>query len=99
MPRQGGTMSKRDAKRAIPAAARAFDSLQAEDAILPGGVSLGRRSGAIALAVLVLAAFPLHLAANAAGLIGDVPTALAKGSNSGPGGGGDDDDSSGPGSG
>lgn len=90
-------MLKRDSRKPVPAAARAFSALQAEDAMLPGGVSLGRRSGAIALAALVLAAFPLYLAANAAGLIGDVPAALAKGSNSGPGGGGEDDDSSGPG--
>ncbi len=83
-------------KRTLPPAARVFGSLQADDALLPGEASALRRSGALLLALLVLGASPLYLAANAAGLIGDVPAALAKGSNSGPGGG-DDDDSSGPG--
>jgi hypothetical protein len=84
----------------VPPAARVFGALEAEEALLPGQVSALRKSGALFLALLVLSAVPLFLAANAAGLIGDVPTAIAKGSNSGPGGGGDDDDdSSGPGSG
>jgi hypothetical protein len=87
-------------KRSVPPAARVFSHLQADDALLPGETSALRRSGALVLALMVLAAVPLYLAANAAGLIGDAPTALAKGSNSGPGGGsGDDDDNSGPGSG
>jgi len=47
---------------------------------------------------MVLGAVPFFLAANAVGLIDDVPAAVAKGSNSGPGGD-DDDGSSGPGSG
>lgn len=90
-------MSKRNKdKRDVPPAARVFSSLQADDALLPGRASALRRSGAVVLSLLVLGAFPLYLAANAAGLIGDTPAALAKGSNSGPGGG-DDDDSSGPG--
>ncbi|MGC1166833.1 MAG: hypothetical protein WA862_12060 [Solirubrobacterales bacterium] len=83
----------------MPAAARVFGSLQADEALLPGQASTLRRSGALALALLVLAATPLFFAANAAGLIGDLPAAIAKGSNSGPGGGDDDGDSSGPGSG
>jgi hypothetical protein len=86
-------------KRAVPPAARVFSRLQADDALLPGETSALRRSGALVLALMVLAAVPFYLAANAAGLIGDAPAAIAKGSNSGPGGGGDDDDSSGPGSG
>ncbi|HEX5927965.1 MAG TPA: hypothetical protein VFY48_01075 [Solirubrobacterales bacterium] len=91
-------MSKKTSdRRTLPPAARVYSSLQAEEALLPGEASALRRSGALFLALLVLAATPLYLAANAAGLIGDAPAALAKGSNSGPGGG--DDDSSGPGSG
>jgi len=82
-------------KRPLPSAARVFGSLQADEALLPGEASTLRRSGALLLAFLVLAATPLYLAANAAGLIGDVPAAVAKGANSGPGG--DDDASSGPG--
>ncbi len=89
-------MSKQGSRNRVPAAARAFRSLQAEDALLPGEASLSRKSGAIALALLVLAAFPLYLAASATGVIGDTPAALAKSSNSGPGSG-EDDDSSGPG--
>lgn len=89
-------MPQHPEKRTLPAAARVFGSLQAEDAVLPGQTSALRRSGALLLALLVLAATPLYFAANAAGLVGDAPTALAK-SNSGPGG--DDDDSSGPGGG
>jgi hypothetical protein len=88
---------KRGSKRPLPPAARVFGSLQADDALLSGEVSALRRSGALLLALLVLAAVPLYLAANAAGLIGDAPAAVAK-SNSGPGGG-DDDDNSGPGGG
>jgi hypothetical protein len=88
-------------KRTVSPAAQVFSSLQAEESLLPGHASAVRRSGALMLALLVLAATPLYLAANAAGLIGDAPEAIAKGSNSGPGGGGDDDDgdNSGPGSG
>jgi hypothetical protein len=93
------TMSEKPGnRRTVPAAARVFGSLQAEETLLPGRASALRRSGAVLLALMVLGAFPLYLAANAAGLIGDTPTALAKGSNSGPGGGHDDDDgNSGPG--
>ncbi len=84
--------------RAVPPAARVFSSLQADDALLPGQAPALRKAGALFLALLVLGAVPLFWAANAAGLIGDVPAAVAKGSNSGPGGGGgDDDDASGRG--
>jgi len=82
--------------RRVPGAARVFSDLQANDAMLPGEASALRRTSAVLLAMLVLGAVPLYLAANAVGLIGDTPAALAKGSNSGPGGG-DDDDNSGPG--
>lgn len=82
--------------RTVPSAARVLSALQADEALLPGHASALRRSGAIFLALLVLGAVPFFLAANAVGLIGDVPAAVAKGSNSGPGGG--DDDDSGPGS-
>lgn len=85
--------------RTVSPAARVFTDLQADEALLPGEASAVRRSSALFLALLLLATVPLFLAANAAGVIGDVPAALAKGSNSGPGGGDDDDDSSGPGSG
>jgi len=85
-------------KANVSPAARVFSSLQADDVLLPGRASALRRSGAVLLSLLVLGAFPLYLAANAVGLIGDTPAALAKGGNSGPGGGDDDDrDSSGPG--
>lgn len=89
----------REAQGTVSPAARVFSNLQADDALLPGQASALRRSGALFLALLVLGAVPLLLAANAAGLIGDLPAAVAKGSNSGPGGGGGDDDSSGPGGG
>lgn len=84
--------------RGVPAAARVFGDLQAEDALSSGGVSALRRTGAIFLALLVFATTPLFFAAFAAGVIGDTPAAVAHG-NSGPGGGDEDDDSSGPGSG
>ncbi|HWM54244.1 MAG TPA: hypothetical protein VNO20_02495 [Solirubrobacterales bacterium] len=85
--------------RAVSPAARVFSSLQADDALLPGQTPALRKAGALFLALLVLGAVPLFWAANAAGLIGDLPAAVAKGSNSGPGGGSDDDDNSGPGGG
>lgn len=88
-----------NSKRTVSPAARVFSGLQADEALLPGGASVLRRSGALFLALLVLGATPLFFAANAAGLIGDLPAAIAKGSNSGPGSGEDDGDSSGPGSG
>lgn len=88
-----------DRPRPVPAAARVLGALQAEEALLPGQVSALRRGGATFLALLVLGVVPFFLAANAVGLIGDVPAAIAKSGNSGPGGGGDDDDSSGPGGG
>ncbi len=78
--------------RAVPPAARVFANLQADDALLASEASALRKTSALFLALLVLAAVPLFWAANAAGLIGDVPAALAKGGNSGPGGGDDDDD-------
>jgi hypothetical protein len=84
----------------VSPAARVFSSLQADDVLLPGRASALRKGGALFFALLVLGAVPLFYAANAAGLIGDLPAAVAKGSNSGPGSGDDDgDDSSGPGSG
>jgi len=83
-------------KRTVSPAAHVFSNLQASEALLPGQASALRRSGAIFLALLVLGATPLFFAANAAGLIGDLPAAVAKGGNSGPGGG-EEDDSSGPG--
>jgi hypothetical protein len=95
-------MPERDPENRVPAAARAFTALQGGDATTDGGgPSAQRRFGATMLALLVLAAFPLYLAASSTGLFGDAPTALAKGPNSGPGSSGsdDDDDSSGPGSG
>jgi hypothetical protein len=79
----------------VPPAARVFSSLQADDVLLPGEASVARRSGALVLMLLVLAATPLFFAANAAGVIGDAPSALAKDGSSGPGG--DDDDGSGSG--
>jgi hypothetical protein len=82
--------------RTVPPAARVFSNLQADEALLPSEASALRKSSALFLALLVLGAVPLFWAANAAGVIGDVPAAIAKGSNSGPDG---DDDSSGPGSG
>jgi hypothetical protein len=85
--------------RAVSPAARVFSSLQAGDALLPGQTPALRKAGALFLALLVLGAVPFFWAANAAGLIGDLPAAVAKGSNSGPGGGHDDDDNSGPGGG
>ncbi|HWM64880.1 MAG TPA: hypothetical protein VNP96_12940 [Solirubrobacterales bacterium] len=85
--------------RAVSPAARVFSRLEADDALLPGETSALRKSGALFLALLVLGAVPLFWAANAAGVIGDVPAAVAKGSNSGPGGGDGDDDNSGPGGG
>lgn len=89
--------SSKGRKRSVPSAARVYSRLHADDALLPGEVSAVRKSGALFLALMVLTAVPLFLAANAAGLIGDAPAAVAK---SGPGHDGDDDgDSSGPGSG
>jgi hypothetical protein len=83
-----------------PAAARVYSRLEADDALLPGEASVLRKSSAVMLALLVLAIVPLYLAANAVGVIGDTPAAIAK---SGPGHDGDgehdDDSNSGPGSG
>lgn len=79
----------------VPSAARVLTALQADDALLPGQASALRRGGALFLALMVLGAVPFFLAANAAGLIGDTPTAVAKGSSSGPGGDDDDHGSSG----
>jgi hypothetical protein len=80
----------------VAAAARVLRTLEADEALLPSHASALRRSGAVLLALMVLGAVPFFLAANAVGLIGDVPAAVAKGSNSGPGG---DDDDAGAGSG
>ena len=84
-------------RRKVPAAARVFGDLQADDALTPAGVSAMRRGGALFLVLLFIGATPLFFAAFAAGVIGDAPTALAKSSNSGSGS--DDSDSSGSGSG
>lgn len=92
-------LSPSNNSRTVPSAARVLSALQADEALLPGHASALRRSGAVILALLVLGAVPFFLAANAAGLIGDVPAAVAKGSNSGGGGDDDDGDSSGPGGG
>lgn len=92
MPRQSW-----DTDRTVSPAARVFSNLEADEALLPGQASALRRTGALFLALLVLGAVPVLMAASAAGLTGDLPAAVAKGSNSGPGGGDDDDDSSGPG--
>jgi hypothetical protein len=83
--------------RPVSPAARVFSNLQADDALLPGEASVLRKSSALFLALLVLGAVPLFWAANAAGVIGDLPAAVAHGGNSGPGSG--DDDNSGPGGG
>ena len=77
-------------------AARAFSSLQADDVLLPAEPSGAKRAGAIILTAMVLISAPLFWAANAAGLIGDLPAAIAK---SGGGHGGDDDDHEGHGGG
>ena len=91
--------NKTKATGSVSPAARVFSALQADDVVLPGEASALRRSGAIFLAAMILVSAPLFWAANAAGVIGDLPTAVAHGGNSGPGGGDDDaDDSSGPGS-
>ena len=90
-------MSIFEQKPGAPKAARAFYNLQGEDALLPAEASALKKSGAIALMAMVLLSAPLFWAANAMGLIGDVPTAIAKDGSSGPGGG--DDDNSGPGDG
>jgi hypothetical protein len=80
-------MPSKRSRSCAPPAARAFVRLQAEDALLPAEASALRKSSAIFLAMLMLAAVPVFWAANAAGVIGDVPAAVAKG-----GGAGDDDD-------
>ena len=82
----------------ISPAARAFTRMQAEDALLPAEASALKRSGALFFCLMVLISAPLFWAANAAGIIGDVPTAIAHSGNSGPGGD-DDDGHSGPGGG
>jgi hypothetical protein len=80
-------MPQRPSNREVPPAARAFSALQAEDALLPGEASALRRSLALVLAGLVLVSVPLYGAANAVGLVGDRPLAIAKqGTTSQPGG-------------
>src|ERR1044072_8465848 len=96
-PKEGHMPTPSHRPRRVPPAAHVLGALQPDDALLPGRASTLRRSGAVFLALMVLGAVPFFLAANAIGLIGDLPAAVAKGSNSGPGGGDDDDDSSGPG--
>ncbi|MDQ2631586.1 MAG: hypothetical protein M3Y75_11550 [Actinomycetota bacterium] len=81
--------------QSLPPAARVFSGLQVEEALMPAEVSASRRAGALMLAFLVLVATPLFFAANAAGLIGDAPAALAKSGSSSPGA--DEDDRLGPG--
>ncbi len=63
----------------LPAAARVFSRLEADDALLSTEASVARKSSAIFLALLMFAAVPVFWAANAAGVIGDVPAAVAKG--------------------
>ncbi len=94
-------MAKRSkATQAMSPAARVFSSLQADDVLLPGKASALRRSSAVLLALMVLVSAPLFWAANASGLIGDLPSAVAHSGSSGPGSGDDDDDDrSGPGDG
>lgn len=87
-------MNRRDPS-AAPAAARVFSRLEADDALLAAEASTARKSSAVLLALLMFAAVPVFWAANAAGVIGDVPAAVAKGS--GPSLAGDDDDRLGPG--
>jgi hypothetical protein len=88
-------LTRKNSTRAVPSAARVFSGLQAEDVLLPGQVSVLRRSGALFLTAMVLISAPLFWAANAAGVIGDLPAAVAHGGNSGPGGGDDHDDDDG----
>lgn len=84
--------------RELPAAARVIGALQTQEALPPAGPSALRRGGAVVLAVLLLSATPLYLSAGGAGLVGDVPVAVAKGPGGEPGGGDDDgDDRLGPG--
>lgn len=83
-------------QQALPPAACVFSDLQVEEALPSTEISASRRTGALMLACLVLAATPLCFAANAAGLIGDVPAALAKSGTSSLGVD-DDDDRLGPG--
>lgn len=96
-------LTRTKGKQTVSPAARVFGNLQAGDALLPRQASALRKTSALFLAAMVLSAVPLFWAANAAGLLGDVPAAVAQGgsgSNSGPVGGDDDDDDvdrSGPG--
>ena len=84
-------MSERDpSRREFPPRRESSALCRAATRCCRGGPSL-RKGGALVMALLVLAAFPLYLAASAAGVIGDAPTALAKSGNSGPGGGDEDD--------
>jgi hypothetical protein len=72
-------MSEARSPRPTPAAARVFTSLEADDALLPGQASAARKVSALFLALLMFAAVPVFWAANAGGVIGDVPAAVAKG--------------------
>jgi hypothetical protein len=85
-------MSARTSPRTVSPAARVFSALQADDVLLPAEASALRKSSALGLILMVLVSAPLFWAANAAGILGDVPTAVAHGGHSGPGGGDDDDD-------
>jgi hypothetical protein len=89
-----GKMPIRRTRAHLPPPARVFSRLDADDVLLPREASALRKSSALTLAVLMLCAVPLFWAANAAGLIGDVPTAVAKGKD---GGLESDDDRLGPG--
>ena len=68
-------MSSDGRKRSVSSAARVYSRLHADDALLPGEVSALRRSAALFLALMVLSTVPLFLAANAAGLATEAPTA------------------------
>lgn len=72
----------------IAPAARVFDNLQASEAILPAEPSPLRKASALTLALLMLCTVPVFWAAQAAGVIGDVPAAVAKGKS----GAGEDDE-------
>src|ERR1044072_8255458 len=86
-------LTRTKGKQTVSPAARVFGNLQAGDALLPRQASALRKTSALFLAAMVLSAVPLFWAANAAGLLGDVPAAVAQGgsgSKSGAAGGRDE---------
>ena len=80
-------------------AARAFSTLTEQGDWMPAPASPAKRFSAVLLAMMVLASAPLFWAANAIGLAGDLPVAVAASGPGHSGSGDDDDDNSGPGSG